>query len=114
MYSTSPCRSREVDVHVGDMFEVTTSSLGGVVDAVWDRAAFVGTLSCEGALLCFDFVLANHETDMAYRSFERAAIDPKDRVQYGKLLSDVVKPGGKILLQVFEYDQSIRPGPPHR
>jgi Thiopurine S-methyltransferase (TPMT) len=42
VFSTRPCDERTVRIYLGDMFDVTAETLGGQVDAVWDRAAFVG------------------------------------------------------------------------
>jgi hypothetical protein len=105
-------------VYVGDMFDVTTASIGGAVDAVWDRAALVGTMRvCLPATVVCPALRVSCSLlgrCVSYCVCVCVAIDPKDREQYGKLMSQLVTPGGRILLQVFEYDQSIRPGPPYR
>jgi hypothetical protein len=44
-----------------------------------------------------------------------AAIQPQERQDYAKVMSEVVKPGGRILLDVLHMDKSSqRPGPPYR
>lgn len=46
---------------------------------------------------------------------DSAAIQPRERHDYAKVMSDVVKPGGRILLDVVHMEKpSQRSGPPYR
>lgn len=50
------------------------------------------------------------------RIWDRAAmvaLDPERRRAYAQVLRALLKPGGRILLNAFTYDQSVMPGPPH-
>lgn len=65
----------------GDAFALTPEHLGGLVDAVFDRAALV-------------------------------AVSPETRPAYVAAIANVLRPGGKMMLVAFDYDQASRPGPP--
>lgn len=48
-------------------------------------------------------------------AFDRAAlvaIEPSRRQEYARALAKLLRPGAVLLLVVFEYDQSLFPGPP--
>lgn len=79
---------RPLHIIEGDMFEVTP--------ALVERAT-----SLEAGL--FDFV---------YDRGSMVAVPPASRRQYAAVLSDLVKPGGRILLITTDYDQSRVSGPP--
>lgn len=47
--------------------------------------------------------------DLAYDRASLVALPPNVREQYAKVISDLVRPGGRILLVVVDYDQSLAP-----
>lgn len=59
------------------------------------------------------FKLSQKNTfDLIYDRASLVALPEEMRKSYAKILTEVLKPGGKYLLLVFEYDQAQMEGPP--
>jgi thiopurine S-methyltransferase len=51
--------------------------------------------------------------DLIWDRAALVALDPERRKRYAKVLQKLLKPGGHLLINSFEYDQSEMAGPPH-
>lgn len=66
----------------------------------------------EGDAFKIDVQDVDGPVDAIYDRASLVAVDPKTRVDFVESLYRVLKPGGALLLIVFEYDQSKLDGPP--
>ncbi len=41
------------------------------------------------------------------------ALDPERRVAYARVVTSLLRPGGTVLLETFDFDGARKPGPPH-
>jgi thiopurine S-methyltransferase len=51
--------------------------------------------------------------DLIWDRAAMVALDPERRQRYARQLHTLLKPGGQLLINAFEYDQSLMDGPPH-
>ncbi|MED5374009.1 MAG: thiopurine S-methyltransferase [Myxococcota bacterium] len=56
---------------------------------------------------------ASEDFDAVWDRAALVALNPEQRVRYAALLTKLLRPGGQMLLNVFEYDQDKMSGPPH-
>ena len=66
---------------------------------------------------CGDVLELGPETlgqfDLVWDRAAMVALNPERRILYAQRLQALLKPGGRLLINAFEYDQTLMKGPPH-
>lgn len=117
-----------ISVFVGDFFHFP-SSHPGLFDVSWDRGAFVGkrstakrtSLPLSRPLRNAPFVTRGegpnefallHSLLVSDGPFPSAALEPAARPKYVEVMATLMRPGGRILLDAFDFDETRYPTPP--
>ena len=114
-----PTPTNNLSVLAGNMFDATPSVAGTCTcpqkrGRELSRAAVVVSsllpTPCRGCATAPHVVVST--VGGVWDTASLVALEPSDRKQYAKTISDLVVPHGRVLLSVLRYDQSASAGPP--
>lgn len=109
--------SQGLDVHGVELYERPVSEFfieNNLTPEKTQEKDFIQYKSRNITISAGDFFNLNYQTeyDLIYDRASLVALPAEMRKEYAKLITKVIRKGGKILLIVYEYDQSKMEGPP--